>query len=255
MKGIKGKVIAITSSKGGIGKTIFATNLAGVYHHLKKKVLLIDMDLSSGGINVLLNLSESKTIYNLADDILNNRFKDSSSYVYHYSECIDILPSCKDPRQASKIDIKLIEQIIAIYKNNYDVVILDTTHIPTSYTLTALDLSDKVLFMLTDNLLDLKNSSSMLTILNEIKEDKVKVILNCSNKNEKNYFSKYDISSIIKHNIDYILPNSMFIPNINKYLMDGKILVLNDNLKFKNKSDRDLLINIAEKVIGDDDEE
>ena len=255
MKGIKGKVIGITSGKGGVGKTIFATNLAGVYHHLKKKVLLIDMDLSSGGINVLLNLTETKTIYNLADDILNNRFKDSSSYVYHYSEYIDILPSCKDPRQASKIDIKLIEQIIAIYKNNYDGVILDTTHIPTSYTLTALDLSDKVLFMLTDNLLDLKNSSSMLTILNEIKEDKVKVILNCSNKNENNQFSKYDISSIIKHNIDYILPNSMFIPNINKYLMDGKILVLNNNLKFKNKSDRDLLINIAEKVIGDDDEE
>lgn len=255
MKGIKGKVIAITSSKGGIGKTIFATNLVGVYHYLKKKVLLIDMDLSSGGVNVLLNLTETKTIYNLADDILNNRFKEASNYVYHYSEYIDILPSCKDPRQASKIDIKLIEQIIAIYKNNYDVVVLDTTHIPTSYTLTALDLSDKVLFMLTDNLLDLKNSSSMLTILNEIKEDNVKVILNCSNKNEKNYFSKYDISSIIKHNIDYILPNSMFIPNINKYLMDGKILVLNDNLKFKNKSDRDLLINIAEKVIGDFDEE
>lgn len=255
MKGIKGKVIAITSSKGGIGKTIFATDLVGVYHYLKKKVLLIDMDLSSGGVNVLLNLTETKTIYNLADDILNNRFKEASNYVYHYSEYIDILPSCKDPRQASKIDIKLIEQIIAIYKNNYDVVVLDTTHIPTSYTLTALDLSDKVLFMLTDNLLDLKNSSSMLTILNEIKEDNVKVILNCSNKNEKNYFSKYDISSIIKHNIDYILPNSMFIPNINKYLMDGKILVLNDNLKFKNKSDRDLLINIAEKVIGDFDEE
>ena len=255
MKGIKGKVIAITSSKGGIGKTIFATNLTGVYHHLKKKVLLIDMDLSSGGINVLLNLTETKTIYNLADDILNNRFKDSSSYVYHYSEYIDILPSCKDPRQASKIDIKLIEQIIAIYKNNYDVVILDTTHIPTAYTLTALDVADEVLFMITDNLLDLKNSSNMLTILNEIKENNVKVILNCSYKNEKNYFSKFDINSIIKHNIDYILPNSMYISNINKYLMDGKILVLNNNLKFKSKSDRDLLVNIAEKVIGDDDEE
>ena len=64
MKGIKGKVIAIASGKGGVGKTIFATNLAGVYHHLKKKTLLIDMDLSSGGINVLLNLSNAKTIYN-----------------------------------------------------------------------------------------------------------------------------------------------------------------------------------------------
>ena len=118
MEGIKGKVIAVASSKGGIGKTIFATNLAGIYHQLKKKVLLIDMDLSSGGINVLTSLPSVKTIYNLADDILNNRFKESSDYVFNYSEFIDLLPSCKDPRQASKIDIKLLEQIITIYKNN-----------------------------------------------------------------------------------------------------------------------------------------
>ena len=46
MKDYKGKIISITSSKGGVGKTIFATNLAGVYDYLKRKVLLIDMDLS-----------------------------------------------------------------------------------------------------------------------------------------------------------------------------------------------------------------
>ena len=79
------------------------------------------MDLSSGGVNVLLNLTNSKTIYNLADDILNNRFKEAGDYVYHYSDYVDILPSCKDPRQASKIDIKLLEQIIMVYKNSYDV--------------------------------------------------------------------------------------------------------------------------------------
>lgn len=255
MREIKNKIITIASSKGGVGKTIFATNLVGVYHYLKKKVLLIDMDLSSGGINVLLNLTDAKTIYNLSDDILNNRFKEASDYVYHYSEYIDILPSCKDPRQGSKIDIKILEQIVAIYKSNYDVIVIDTTHIPTAYTLTALDLADKVLFMVTNNLLDLKNSSSMLTILDDIKENNVKVLLNHSNSGEKKYFSKYDIKSIIKHNIDYILPGSMFIPNINKYLMDGKIPVLNDNLSFKNKRDRELLINIANSLVGEDNEE
>ena len=254
MKGIKGKVIAITSSKGGVGKTIFATNLAGVYHYLKLKTLIIDMDLSCGGVNVMLNTKENKTIYNLADDILNNRFKESESYVYHYSEYIDVLPSCKDPRQGNKIDLKLIEQIISVYKNNYDVVILDTNHVPTPYTLASLDLADSIIFMITDNPLDLKNSASLLNILKDIKEENVYVLLNNSIKTGKNYFSKFDIKSVIHHNIDYILPSSMYINNINKYLLEGKILVLNNNLKFNNKKDQDLLIKIATNLVGDDNE-
>ena len=42
MKKIGGKVICIASSKGGIGKTIFATNLAGVYDFLKKNFIALE---------------------------------------------------------------------------------------------------------------------------------------------------------------------------------------------------------------------
>ena len=42
----------------------------------------------------------------------------------------------------------------------------------------------------------------------------------------------------------------MYIKNINKYLMEGKILVLNNNLSFTNNKDRNLLISLA-KDIGD----
>ena len=252
MKGIIGKVIAVTSSKGGVGKTIFATNLVGVYSSLKKKALLIDMDLSCGGCSVLLNLDKAKTIYNLSDDILNNRFKNCDDYVYHYDEYVDVIPACKDPRQGNKIDSKIIEQIINVYKNNYDVVIIDTCHIPTIATLVSLEIADTILFMITDNPLDLKNSASMLTILDGMK--KVKVILNKSYRNENEYFSRFNIKSVIKHNIDYVLPNTMFIANINKFIMDGKILVLNNKLSFKNDKDRTLLIKIANNLMGDENE-
>ena len=37
----KGKIITVTSTKGGVGKTITTLNLAGVFSNLKKKVLVI----------------------------------------------------------------------------------------------------------------------------------------------------------------------------------------------------------------------
>lgn len=253
MKDLKGQVISITSSKGGVGKTILATNLCGVYETLKKRVLLIDLDLTSGGVSVLLNLEKAKTIYNLADDILNNRFKNDEDYVYHYSEYIDIIPACKDPRQGSKMDSRIIEQIISLYRHNYDVILLDTTHNTCLATLTSLDVSTSILYVVTDNPMDLKNSANMLSILKSL-EKNVKVVLNLSIKQEKTYFSKFDIKSIIGQNIDYILPQSMFIENINKYMMEGKILVLNKHLSFKNNSDRELMIKLAEGIIGDNHE-
>ena len=245
---VKGKVIAITSGKGGVGKTVFATNLAGVYSFLSKKVLLIDMDIFSGGISVLLNLSKSKTIYNLANDIVNNRMKDEDNYVYHFRENLDIIPSCKDPREGNKIDSKVLEQIINIYANYYDIIIIDTNHLPISSTLTALDNASNILFLISDDVQDIKNTYNLLSILNEIKKDEVKVVLNNSINQEKNYFSNFDIKSVINHNIDYILPSSLYIKNINKYIMDGEILVLNKNLSFKNDKDRELLLKIAKDL-------
>ena len=250
MNKYKGKVLCVTSSKGGVGKSIFASNLAGVYGYLKQKVLLIDMDLTNGGMSVLLNIPKGKTIYNLYDDILNNRFKEYDGYVSHYNEFIDVLPACKDPREGNKIDSKVLEQIITIYRNHYDVVIIDTPHIPTNATLLSLDMADYILLMISDNPVDLKNTSNLITVLENINKDNIKVILNNSYHLEKNYFKRFDIKSVINHNVDYILPNTMYIPNINNYLMEGKILVLNDKLAFKNDKDRDLLIKIAKDFVG-----
>ena len=51
----RAKIISITSGKGGIGKSIFLTNLAGIYETLGKKVLLIDLDMFNGVISTILN--------------------------------------------------------------------------------------------------------------------------------------------------------------------------------------------------------
>lgn len=246
----KGMIITINSGKGGVGKTVFSTIIAGVFSYLKKKVLLIDMDLSSGGISVILDLPKGKTIYNLFDDIINNRYKDEDGYVYKYDDYISVLPACKDPREASKIDSKVLEQIINIYKNHYDYIIIDTTHIPGKDTLVALDIADVILYLIGDNPQDIKNTANLLSILKDSNKNNIKVILNNSYKEEKNYFSKYDIKSVIEHNIDYILPSSLYIKNINRFLMEGKILILNNKLSFKNDKDRELLLKLV-KDIGD----
>ena len=58
-----GKIISVSSVKGGVGKTTILTNLAGIYCSLNKKVLIVDFDLYSGGVAVSLNVKNAKDIY------------------------------------------------------------------------------------------------------------------------------------------------------------------------------------------------
>lgn len=251
MKKNLGKVVTITSSKGGIGKTIFTLNLAGMYHKLGLKTLVIDLDLYAGGVAVALNLPESRTIYNLVDDILNNRYKEAYDYLTSYNDNIYILPSCKDPRQGSKIENRLIEQIIDIYRFRFDIILIDTSHVLIDSNIVALDKSDTILYMISNDPIDLANTKSMMAIFKDIEKSNVKVILNNSFSQDKGYFSLFDIKNVIKKNIDYTLNRSMYIKNVDRYIMDGKILTLNNHLSFSDNKDYERLMNIAKDLVGD----
>ena len=55
-----GKIITVSSVKGGVGKTTLTLNLAGLYFLMKKKVLIIDLDLYAGGIATCLNINNKR---------------------------------------------------------------------------------------------------------------------------------------------------------------------------------------------------
>ena len=53
----KGKIFAVTSTKGGTGKTTTVLNLAGIFSLQNKKTLILDLDLYSSAVAASLNLN------------------------------------------------------------------------------------------------------------------------------------------------------------------------------------------------------
>ena len=228
------RVYLVTSVKGGSGKTITTLNLAGLYSLKNKKTLIIDLDLYSGSIALLLKLDVRNDLFNIADDFSNNRFENFDDYITKYNNNIDVLAAPKDPRTASKINSRYLSVILSKAKMKYDVILIDTNHMLNEINLMAYDYSDYILYIIENNLITAKNMRTMLSIFNDLEKENYKVILN-SATGRKPYFTEYDFKHMMNGNIDYTIPESFYIKNIEKYLLDGQIPVLNKKVQSRNK--------------------
>lgn len=248
----KGNIVCVFGVKGGIGKSILTLNLAGVLSNMNKHVLIVDMDLYGGSISIILNKKVNKSIYNFVDDFNNNRYDNFNDYITKYNDNIDYLACPKDPRKANKIDSSYIEILLDKAKFNYDLILIDTNHILNEMNLTLLDKCDNILLVTTNDMLDMKNMRSLISIFKDLDIDRYKVILNNSFRNDKTYFNLYDIKSAINNNIDYEISNKLYIKNIDKYIMDGNIVTMDK--KYSNSNYVKVFNTIVNDILGDNNE-
>ena len=245
-----GKILCLFGVKGGIGKSVLALNLAGVANNNKIKTLIIDMDIYGGSIAFALNKNNNKTIYNFVDDYNNNRFQDLNDYITKYNEYIDFIACPKDPRKSNKIDSTYLEILLNKARFNYDLIIIDTNHILDEINLCIMDKSDLILFVVTNDMFDLKNMRSLIGIFKDLEKTNYKVLLNNSYRNDKNYYDIQAIKDIIKNNIDYSISDKYYVKNIQEIIDNGDIITLNK--KYVGTRDYKVLDLIIENVLGMD---
>ena len=252
MSNIRGKILTLFGVKGGIGKSILTMSLAGVASNKSLKVLIIDMDIYGGSIALALNKPVSKTIYNFFDDYTNNRYKDINDYIIKYNDNISFISSPKDPRKSNKINIECLEMLVDKVKFNYDLVLIDMSHIINELNLSILDKSDEILLVTTNDLFDIKNMKNLISVFKDLDKDNYRLLLNNGIRYDRDYFNLYDIKDIVKANIDYIISNKFYIKDIDNYLIDGNIITLDK--KNINTSDYKVLSQIIDDIMGDYDE-
>lgn len=251
----RSKTICVFSSKGGVGKTTTVLNLAGIYSTLNKKVLIIDFDLFGGGIALALNKEPEKSIFDLSFDLENKKYKDLNDYTESYNEYIDFLAAPKDPRNANRVNSSLISLILDRATYLYDIILIDTNQVLNEFNLSTLDIVDKILFIVTNDPFDVKNMKSFISIFKELGINKYKLLLNNSRDPFKDYFSIYDLRSILNTNLDYTISQDMYLKDMENYVMNGKILTLEARAASVFSKDYNVLMTAALDLMGSDGED
>jgi len=118
------EIIAITSGKGGVGKSLISLNIAILLSQLKKKILLVDADLHLGNLTFLLGVRPKFTI----SDAIQRQIP-LQEIIIKGPAGVDILP-------ASSADLELLKNSSTVFQrlqdsfskfeSNYDMVLVDT---------------------------------------------------------------------------------------------------------------------------------
>jgi capsular exopolysaccharide synthesis family protein len=116
-------IISITSTIAKEGKTSITANLAGTLHLLKKKTIILSLDLRKPTLHKIFELSNTKGISSyLSGEHKKEEVIRKTKFTY-----IDVIPSGPIPPNPNElIASEELSQLIDELKEEYDYVLLDT---------------------------------------------------------------------------------------------------------------------------------
>jgi len=155
-----GRILAVTSGKGGVGKTFVSANLAAALAARGERVLVLDADLGLANLDVVLNLFPKVTLH----DVLTGRI--ACSGLVEYSR---LTPQVRD--QLSEIILQLVPR--------FDRILLDTGAGISDVVLHAVSLADEVLVVVTPEPTSMTDAYATIKVLATLQKRRhVRLVVN-----------------------------------------------------------------------------
>jgi len=176
-----GRVVAVFSPKGGVGRTTIAVNLAVAAVSLGKRVALVDASFQFGDVGVLLNLNpRNKSIADLASEIQAGEAESLETFMIAHSSGVQVLLAPPSPEQAELIGPAAVRRVLERLRTDHDLVVVDCPSSFNEPTLAVLDHADVVLTLLSLEITSVKNMRLFLKVAEQLGygQEKVRLVLN-----------------------------------------------------------------------------
>jgi len=120
------KLIVVMGSKGGVGTTTVTVNLGvQLATYARKKVVILDFAKPLGNVHLFLDLHPR---FGVRDAVENLNRLDShffSGLLTRHKTKLEILGGTAQPEEWQTIHVSLLERVVNVAQNNFDVVLLD----------------------------------------------------------------------------------------------------------------------------------
>ena len=205
-----GKIISIFGSKGGVGTTTIAVNLAVslARSENRKSVALLDMNTLFGEIPLFLEMSPQFHWGEITKNIerLDNTFL--SNILTNHQSGIQVLPSPAYLNGHVRPTPEIMTRLIGLMRQMFDHIIVDGGQSTDNTSLKVLEMSDTLLLVTILSLPCLSNTNKLLksfTDLGYMPRESIKVVLNRNMK--KGEISYKDAETGIGRELYWAIPN------------------------------------------------
>lgn len=178
-KRVRSKVIAFFGCKGGVGKSVIASNVSVALAKRGAKVMLLDFDLEFGEQHLLLDLEPKDTIVELAQDPEGISIERVNAFSVLHSSGVNLLAAPKSPEYAEYISANHITSIIRSVRPYYEYIIIDLPNNFSDETIAALENCDEIMLVNNPDILSLKAAKNAINILSQLQiKEKTRLIIN-----------------------------------------------------------------------------
>ena len=185
------KIVAITSSKGGVGKSTIANHLARTMASAGEKTVIVETDVGLRGLDILLNMPN--IIYDIYDVLNNNCKIENAIQIDTHNKNLALLPAPLNFNY--KLNFKQFKHILKILKHDYKNIVIDLN---CNYQLNAqlIEIVNLMLIITTPDPICVRDIALFVNYLNKYKIDlkNTRLIINKLQKNlvRKNIFKNID---------------------------------------------------------------
>jgi pilus assembly protein CpaE len=191
---------------------VIATNLAVCFARQGKRTLLIDFDLHSGDDALVLGLSPRWTILDLVQSPGDLDAEKLAGFVTRHSSGVDLLPAPTRPDEEELVEIERLEPLLAVARQSYDAVVIDTSSHFAPATLLAIDHTDSLVLVGASDVPTIKSLKIALETLEllEMNVKDVRILMNRSGARVG--LDDRDVERTLRREITYTLSSDKAIP-------------------------------------------
>ena len=227
-RGTKGKIVTIYSPKGGTGRTTLAVNLALTLHNDDTRVALVDGNLQFGDVAVFMNEQGKNTIVDLAPraEELDPEIVEEVM-LKHAASGLHILAAPSPPEYAEKVSSGQFARVLEYLRQMYAYVIVDTAALLTDVTLAAIDVSDLVVLVTTQDIPSIKNCRLFLDLSQTLGIDRERILFVMNRFDKRINITPDRVTENLKQQIVSVIPldEQTVTKAVNRgvpFVLDGK---------------------------------